>query len=226
MSPPLQAEDEIAALTMALGASFGGALGVTATSGPGMSLSAEALGLAVMAELPCIVVNLQRGGPSTGLPTKTEQADLLQALFGRHGECPLPVLAPTSPGDCFAMAYEAVRLAIRYMTPVVLLSDIYLAQSAEAWRIPAPADLLPLAASDPVAPQGTDTGTPFLPYARDSRLARPWALPGTPGLSTASAAWKKKPTSGDVSYDPLNHEALVKLRAAKIARIADEIPAA
>jgi 2-oxoglutarate/2-oxoacid ferredoxin oxidoreductase subunit alpha len=219
----LQAEDEIAALTMALGASFGGALGVTATSGPGMSLSTEALGLAVMAELPCVVVNLQRCGPSTGLPTKTEQADLLQALFGRHGECPLPVLAPTTPADCFEMAYEAARLATRYMTPVVLLSDIFLAQSAESWRIPAPADLPPLEVSHASsAPAGGDK-TPFMPYASDERLARPWAIPGTPGLEHRVGGLEKEADTGNVSYEPLNHEALVKLRAAKIAHIADEI---
>jgi 2-oxoglutarate ferredoxin oxidoreductase subunit alpha len=227
----LQAEDEIAALAMAVGASFGGSLGVTATSGPGMSLSAEGLGLAVMAELPCVVVNLQRGGPSTGLPTKTEQADLLQALFGRHGECPLPVLAPGSAADCFTMAYEAVRLATRYMTPVVLLSDVHLAHSAQAWRIPANGELPDVEVHHPAASRcygsgvrNQETSVPLLPYERDEQLARPWALPGTPGLEHRVGGLEKEDKTGDVSYDPVAHETLVKIRADKIARIASDIP--
>jgi 2-oxoglutarate ferredoxin oxidoreductase subunit alpha len=221
----LQAEDEIAALSMALGAAFGGALGVTATSGPGMSLSAEGLGLAVMAELPCVIVNVQRGGPSTGLPTKTEQADLFQALFGRHGECPLPVLAPSSPADCFTTVFEAVRLAVRFMTPVVLLSDLYLANSAEPWKIPNVTDLptVDVRHPEPFNPQSNGVAA-RLPYERDARLVRPWAIPGTPGLEHRIGGLEKEDKTGDDSYDPLNHEAMVKIRAAKIANVADEIP--
>ncbi len=220
----LQAEDEMAALSMALGASFGGALGATATSGPGMSLSAEGLGLAVMAELPLVCINAQRGGPSTGLPTKTEQADLFQALFGRHGECPLAVLAPSSPADCFAMTYEAVRLAVRFMTPVVVLSDVYLGNSAEAWRIPAVADLGAIEVRHPAGSSSTNGGGRFMPYARDEKLVRPWALPGTPGLEHRIGGLEKEDKTGNVSYEPINHETLVKIRAAKIAHIAAEIP--
>jgi 2-oxoglutarate ferredoxin oxidoreductase subunit alpha len=216
----LQAEDDIGALTMALGASFGGALGATAASGPGMSLSAEALGLAVMAELPCIVINVQRGGPSSGLPTKTEQADLFQALFGRHGECPLAVLAAASPSDCFAAAYEAARIAVRFMTPVVLLSDLHLAQSAEPWRIPATDELQPITFQR----SACAAGEPFLPYARDERLVRPWAIPGAPGLEHRVGGLEKEDKTGNVSYEPVNHEKLVRLRAAKIDRIAEEVP--
>ncbi len=223
---PLQAEDEIAALTMALGASFGGSLGVTATSGPGMSLSADGLGLAVMAELPCVVLNLQRGGPSSGLPTKTEQADLMQALFGRHGECPLPVLAAASAADCFAVAHEAVRLAVRFMTPVVLLSDLSVAQSTELWKVPAPADLPAVQVEHPRAGHEANNGSQpgFLPYARDERLARPWAVPGTPGLEHRVGGLEKEDKTGNVSYDPVNHETMVGIRAAKIANIANDIP--
>lgn len=219
----VQAEDEIAALCMALGAAFGGCLGVTATSGPGMSLSAEALGLAVMTELPCVLVNVQRGGPSTGLPTKTEQADLLQAMFGRHGECPLPVLAPASPADAFAVAYEAARLAIHHMTPVVVLSEVYLANSAEPWKVPDVADLPAIVARQP-ASTGPDNGVPFAPYQRDAGLVRPWAVPGTPGLEHRLGGLEKEDRIGNVSYDPLNHERMVGLRARKIAAIADELP--
>lgn len=218
-----QAEDEIAALGMALGATFGGALGVTASSGPGLSLQSEALGLAVMAELPCVVIDLQRGGPSTGLPTKTEQSDLLQALFGRHGECPLIVVAPSSPADCFSMAYEAVRLAIRHMTPVVLLSDLYLAIAAEPWRIPAPAELPAIDVRRPSAPHGADSA-PFLPFGRDERLARPWAVPGTPGLEHQIGGLEKEAGTGHVSYDPLNHEQMIQLRARKIMQAAADVP--
>ena len=217
----VQAEDHLAAAGMALGASFAGALGVTATSGPGLSLQAETLGLGAMAELPCVIIDVQRAGPSTGMPTKTEQADLLQALYGRHGECPLPVLAPSSPADCFTMSYEAARLALRYMTPVIVLADAYLAHSAEPWKIPAAADLprigLPHRLSAP-------SRNGFVPYARDDRLARPWAVPGTPGLEHRAGGLEKEPGTGHVSYDSLNHEAMVSERAAKIAGIADDIP--
>src|SRR5207244_12324065 len=172
----LQAEDEIAAAGAAIGASFGGALGVTGTSGPGICLKSEAIGLAVMTELPLVVIDVQRGGPSVGLPTKTEQADLLQAMFGRNGECPLPVLAPASPSDCFATTLEAVRIACRYMTPVVVLSDVFLASGAEPWRIPKDAELPAVAVPE------VDGDGPFRPYGRDAKLARPWAAAGTPGL--------------------------------------------
>jgi 2-oxoglutarate/2-oxoacid ferredoxin oxidoreductase subunit alpha len=221
----LQAEDEMAALSMALGASFGGALGVVATSGSGMSLSAEGLGLTVMAELPLVCINVQRGGPSNGMLTKTEQADLFQALFGRHGECPLAVLAPSSPADCFAITYEAVRLAVRFMTPVVVLSDVYLANSAEAWKIPASADLTAIEVRHPTGTSTSNNGSGrFMPYARDEKLVRPWALPGTPGLEHRIGGLEKEDKTGNVSYEPINHETLVKLRAAKIANIAAETP--
>ncbi len=217
----VQAEDEIAAINLALGAAFGGALGATATSGPGLSLKAETLGLAVMAELPLIVIDVQRAGPATGLPTKVEQADLLQALFGRHGECPLPVLAPCSPADGFAIALEAARIAVRFMTPVLVLSDGYLANGAEAWRVPSPEELPKL---DVRRPAPTANGTPFMPYHRDERLSRPWAVPGTPGLEHRTGGLEKEDPSGNVSYDPLNHEWMVQTRARKVAGIAADIP--
>jgi 2-oxoglutarate ferredoxin oxidoreductase subunit alpha len=224
----IQAEDELAAINMALGAAFGGALGATATSGPGLSLKAETLGLAVMAELPLIVIDVQRAGPATGLPTKTEQADLLQALFGRHGECPLPVLAQQSPSDGFAIVLEAVRLAVRFMTPVVVLSDGYLANGGEAWCVPCPDELPDLKVKKVSAPsavgrteRGADT---FLPYQRDERLARPWAAPGTPGLEHRSGGLEKEDPTGEVSYDPLNHEWMVQTRARKVANIAADVP--
>ncbi len=214
-----QAEDEIAAVSAAIGASFGGALGVTATSGPGMCLKAEAINLAVMVELPLIVCNIQRGGPSTGLPTKTEQADLLQVLFGRNGESPVPVLAAASPGDCFAIALEAARIAIRYMVPVIVLSDGYIANGSETWKLPAIQDLPDLRvefASDPQA---------FQPYLRDAEtLARPWAVPGTPGLEHRIGGLEKEDVTGNVSYEPLNHERMVRLRAEKVERIARDVP--
>ena len=216
-----QAEDEIAAVTSAIGAAFGGALGVTASSGPGIALKTEAIGLAVMTELPLIVVNVQRGGPSTGLPTKTEQADLMQAMFGRNGECPLPVIAARSPADCFDMAQEAWRIATRYMTPVMLLTDGYIANGAEPWKIPS-VDSLP---HHPVQHPGPPTnGHTFEPYARDERLARPWAIPGTPGLMHRIGGLEKQDITGNVSYDPKNHEHMVNLRARKIAGIAKELP--
>jgi 2-oxoglutarate ferredoxin oxidoreductase subunit alpha len=228
----MQAEDEIAAAGMAIGAAFGGALGVTATSGPGICLKSEAIGLAVMTELPFVVIDVQRGGPSTGLPTKTEQADLLQALFGRNGECPLAVLAPCSPADCFHMAFEAVRLAVQFMTPVLLLSDGYLANGAEPWGIPAVGSLPHIRVRHPAAVsangsgngQGNGEAAHFLPYERDERLVRPWAVPGTPGLEHRIGGLEKEDVTGNVSYDPVNHHHMVMTRAKKIANIANDIP--
>jgi 2-oxoglutarate ferredoxin oxidoreductase subunit alpha len=222
-----QAEDEIAGVGAALGAAFGGHLGVTTTSGPGLSLKAETLGLAVSLELPLIVVDIQRGGPSTGLPTKTEAADLLQALYGRHGEAPLPVVACLSPSHCFTAALEAARLAVTYRTPVILLSDGYLANGAEPWRLP---DVGTLPTIDPnfaTEPNHvTDEGDPvFWPYLRDPEtLARAWATPGTPGLVHRIGGIEKSDGSGDISYDPQNHERMTRLRAEKIARIARTVP--
>ncbi len=214
-----QAEDEIAAITSAIGASFGGALGVTGTSGPGLALKAEAVGLAVMTELPVIIVDVQRGGPSTGLPTKTEQADLLQAMFGRNGECPVPVLAPESPTDCFDTAIEAVRIATRFMTPVLLLSDGYLGNGSEPWRIPDAEQIEVIS-----IPRPEHDGSPFRPYVRDEFLSRPWALPGTPGLEHRIGGLEKENVTGNVSYDPENHEKMVRLRAEKVANVAKVIP--
>ncbi len=216
-----QAEDEIAAMASVVGAAFGGAMAVTGTSGPGVSLKSEAMGLAVMTELPMIVVNVQRAGPSTGLPTKTEQADLYQALYGRHGECPMPVLAASSPADCFDVAIEAWRIAARYMTPVMILSDAYVANGSEPWRIPEMESLPKIAVTHP-GPQ-TD-GEQFLPYARDEHLSRPWALPGTPGLMHRIGGLESQDQTGAVSYDPANHEYMIQLRARKIAGIANDIP--
>jgi len=221
----MQAEDEIAAIGMAIGASFGGALGATATSGPGLCLKSEAIGLAVMTELPLLVIDVQRGGPSTGLPTKTEQADLLQAMFGRNGECPVAVVAPCSPADCFAMIFEAIRLAVGFMTPVLFLSDGYLANGAEPWLIPNLAELPKIVVKHPNASHGDGNGTgTFLPYKRDERLVRPWATPGTAGLEHRIGGLEKEDVTGNVSYDPNNHEHMVKTRARKIANIADDIP--
>jgi 2-oxoglutarate ferredoxin oxidoreductase subunit alpha len=215
----IQAEDEIAAAGMALGAAFGGRIGVTATSGPGMDLKAETIGLAVALELPLVVVDVQRAGPSTGMPTKTEQADLLMALYGRHGESPLPVIAPSTPGGCFDAAFEAVRIAIRYRTPVILLSDTFLASSSEPWRIPAVEDLPEI---DPAFARADGSG--LQPYARDQRLARPWAVPGTEGLQHRIGGLEKADVTGNISYDPANHARMTELRAAKIAGIASELP--
>jgi 2-oxoglutarate ferredoxin oxidoreductase subunit alpha len=231
----MQAEDEIAAGGAAIGAAFGGSLGVTATSGPGICLKAEAIGLAVMTELPLIIIDVQRGGPSTGLPTKTEQADLLQAMYGRNGECPVAIVAPRSPADCFDMAFEAVRLAIRFMTPVFVLSDGYLANGAEPWLIPKVDDLPKITVTHPTSFNGTGNGsvnghgnghepTHFLPYKRDERLVRQWAIPGTPGLEHRIGGIEKEDVTGNVCYDPVNHEHMVHTRAKKIANIADEIP--
>ncbi len=215
-----QTEDETAAMAAAVGAAFGGGLGATATSGPGLSSKAEALGLAVTAELPVVVIDVQRGGPGLGLPTKTEQADLFQALFGRHGECPVAVLAARSPADCFDAVYEAARLAVGHMTPVLLLSDALLASGAEPWRVPDAAELAPIPVRRPTAVRGV----PFQPYQRDERQVRPWATPGTPGLEHRIGGLEKEDGSGAVSYDPINHERMVRLRAEKIARIADDVP--
>jgi 2-oxoglutarate ferredoxin oxidoreductase subunit alpha len=219
----IQAEDEIAAAGMALGAAFGGRLGVTATSGPGMDLKAETIGLAVALELPMIVVDVQRAGPSTGMPTKTEQSDLLMALYGRHGESPLPVIAPSTPGGCFQMAFEAVQVALRYRTPVIILSDTFLASSSEPWRIPE-VDSLPEIDPAFAATPDADDGEPFLPYARDDRLARPWAVPGTPGLQHRIGGLEKADVTGNISYDAANHERMTELRAAKVAGIVREVP--
>ncbi len=221
----LQAEDEIAAMGMAVGAAFGGALGVTATSGPGICLKSEAIGLAVMTELPVVVIDVQRGGPSTGLPTKTEQADLLQAMFGRNGECPAAIVAPCSPADCFTMIFEAVRLAIGFMTPVFLLSDGYLANGAEPWLIPRPDQLPRINVQHPEKRGGNGNGEAhFLPYKRDNRLVRQWAVPGTAGMEHRIGGLEKEDVTGNVSYDPQNHEHMVRLRAQKVANMANEIP--
>jgi 2-oxoglutarate ferredoxin oxidoreductase subunit alpha len=216
----LQAEDEIAAAGIALGASFAGDLGVTGTSGPGMDLKAETLGLAVALELPLVVVDVQRAGPSTGMPTKTEQSDLLLALFGRHGESPMPVIAARSPAHCFEVAIEAVRIAITYRTPVVVLSDTFLANSSEPWRIP---DVEDLPRIDPNFATAPNAGAEFMPYLRDERLARPWAVPGTPGLQHRIGGLEKD-EAGQISYDPENHQRMTEVRAAKVARIAEDIP--
>jgi 2-oxoglutarate ferredoxin oxidoreductase subunit alpha len=224
-----QAEDEIAACTSAIGAAFAGDLAFTTTSGPGLSLKSEAVGLAVSLELPLVVVDIQRGGPSTGLPTKTEAADLLQAMFGRHGESPLPVVAASRPSDCFDATIEAARLALKYRTPVILLSDGYLANSAEPWKLPDVADLPDLTVEFTTEPNHTDPdGTPvFWPYLRDSQtLARPWAVPGTPGLEHRIGGIEKADGSGDISYTPENHQRMTDLRAAKVAGIAHDIPPA
>ena len=216
-----QAEDEIAGVTSAIGASFGGSLAITTTSGPGVALKTEALGLAVMVELPVVVINVQRGGPSTGLPTKTEQADLLQALYGRNGEAPIPIVAASTPGNCFYAAIEASRIALKYMTPVFLMTDGYLANGSEPWMIPKSADLPDLTVKFRTEAEG------FMPYLRDEKtLARPWAIPGTPGLEHRIGGLEKQHLTGNVSYDPANHEYMVRLRAEKVERIADDIPTA
>ncbi len=214
-----QAEDEIASVCAAIGASFTGHIGLTGTSGPGVALKQEAIGLAVMTELPLVVINVQRGGPSTGLPTKTEQADLLQAIYGRNGECPVIVIAPATPADCFTMAMEAVRLAFRHMTPVFFLSDGYLANGAEPWALPNVADLPAIDVKFATDPEG------FLPYSRDEEtLARPFAIPGTPGMEHRIGGIEKQHETGNVSYDPDNHEFMVKMRQAKVDRAAEFIP--
>jgi 2-oxoglutarate/2-oxoacid ferredoxin oxidoreductase subunit alpha len=220
-----QAEDEIAGIGAALGASFGGALAITTTSGPGISLKSEAIGLAVMTELPLLIVDVQRGGPSTGLPTKTEQSDLLQAMFGRNGEAPVPVIAPQSPGDCFDAALEASRIALTYRTPVILLSDGYLANGAEPWAIPAVDELPDLsgAVNFATGPNGEDGE--FLPYLRDEdTLARPWAIPGTAGLQHRIGGLEKADRTGNISYDPANHDFMTRTRQAKVDGIAADLP--
>jgi 2-oxoglutarate ferredoxin oxidoreductase subunit alpha len=214
-----QAEDEIAAMTSAIGAAYGGALAITTTSGPGMALKMEAIGLAIAVELPIVICDIQRGGPSTGLPTKTEQADLLQALFGRNSEAPVPVLAAATPGDCFWVALEASRIAIKYMVPVIVLSDGYLANGAEPWRIPELSELPEIPVRYRTEPEG------FLPYARDPQtLARPWAVPGTPGLEHRVGGLEKQDGTGNVNYEPLNHERMVHLRAAKVEAVVQDVP--
>lgn len=217
-----QAEDEIAAITSAIGAAYAGALAITTTSGPGMALKTEALGLAVAVELPLIVCDIQRGGPSTGLPTKTEQADLLQALFGRNSEAPIPVLAASTPADCFWVALEASRIAVKYMVPVIVLSDGYLANGAEPWRIPSLNEIPEIPAQFAKQKNGPDG---FLPYKRNPEtLARPWAIPGTPGLEHRIGGLEKQDVTGNINYEPLNHENMVRIRAAKVAAMAQEIP--
>jgi 2-oxoglutarate ferredoxin oxidoreductase subunit alpha len=214
-----QAEDEIAAIGAAIGASYGGALGLTASSGPGIALKTEAMGLAVMVELPLVVIDVQRAGPSTGMPTKNEQADLLQVMFGRNSDSPVPIVAPATPGECFDYAIEAWRLALKYMTPVVYLSDAFLATGSEPWRIPSVADLPSIAVRNATRGDG-----PFRPYERDpDTLARPWAVPGTAGLEHRIGGLEKADITGNVSYDPDNHHRMQMLRAAKVAGIADDI---
>ena len=217
-----QGEDEIAAITAAIGASYGGSLGITTTSGPGMALKTEAMGLAVMLEIPLVVINIQRGGPSTGLPTKTEQSDLLQAYYGRNGECPMPVIACSTPSDCFNMAYEAVRISVQHMTPVILLSDGYIANGAEPWRFPQSADLPEIKVN---FKKELDADEPkFQPYRRDEKLARAWAIPGTPGLEHRIGGIEKQDITGNISYDPENHQHMVNVRQGKVDKIAHYIP--
>jgi 2-oxoglutarate ferredoxin oxidoreductase subunit alpha len=215
----VQAEDEIAAANMALGAAFGGQLGVTATSGPGMDLKAETVGLAVALELPLVVIDVQRAGPSTGMPTKTEAGDLLMALYGRHGESPLPVVAPCTPADCFDAGIEAARIAVRHRTPVILLSDTFLANSSEPWQLP---DVHALPAIEPDFAGGPNQNGAFMPYLRDGMLARPWAVPGTPGLRHRIGGLEKEDVTGNISYQPEKHDHMTRLRAERVARV--EVP--
>ena len=216
-----QAEDEIAAVASTIGASYGGNLAITGTSGPGMALKGEAMGLAAMLELPLVICDVQRGGPSTGLPTKTEQSDLLQALYGRNGECPMPVISASTPSDCFYAAIEACRIALQYMTPVILLSDGYIANGAEPWKFPKAEDIPAIAVKFKQSPE---EGEEFLPYARDERHVREWALPGTSGLAHRLGGLEKQDGTGDVSYDPANHEYMVKIREAKVEDMAKDLP--
>lgn len=215
-----QAEDEIAAICSSIGASFGGNLGVTASSGPGIALKAEAMGLAIMLEIPLVICNIQRGGPSTGLPTKTEQSDLFQALYGRNGEAPLPVISASSPADCFETIFEACRIAIEFMTPVIFLSDGYIANGAEPWRFPNANDLKEIKVSF----AKEKNGDKFLPYKRDEKLSRPWAIPGTTGLEHRIGGIEKQHETGNISYEPENHEFMVRMREAKVEKVADYIP--
>jgi 2-oxoglutarate/2-oxoacid ferredoxin oxidoreductase subunit alpha len=217
-----QAEDEIAGISAAIGASYGGSIGMTSTSGPGMALKTEAMGLAMMLEIPLVIINIQRGGPSTGLPTKTEQSDLMQAYYGRNGEAPIPIIAAATPSDCFYMAFEAIRIAIQHMTPVILLSDGYIANGAEPWKFPTESSL---PAIEVKFKKGLDEGEEkFLPYKRNEKGARPWAIPGTPGLEHRIGGLEKQAETGNVSYDSENHEFMVKAREAKVDKIADYIP--
>jgi 2-oxoglutarate ferredoxin oxidoreductase subunit alpha len=222
-----QAEDEIAAITSSIGASYGGSLGVTTTSGPGMALKAEAMGLAVMLEIPLLIINVQRGGPSTGLPTKTEQSDLLQAYYGRNGECPMPVISASTPSDCFDAVYEAVRVSVQHMTPVIFLSDGYIANGAEPWKFPSAADLQEIKVSFATEKNENyfDANGKFQPYHRDEKLVRPWAIPGTPGLEHRVGGLEKQDLTGNISYDSDNHQHMVKTRQKKVDLIADYIPA-
>ena len=217
-----QAEDEIAAITSAIGAAYGGSLGVTTTSGPGMALKGEAMGLAVMLEIPLLICDIQRGGPSTGLPTKTEQSDLLQAYYGRNGECPMPIVSASTPADCFEAVYEAVRIAVQHMTPVIFLSDGYIANGAEPWKFPTSDQLPPITVKFK-----TELGhgeEKLQPYLRDEKLARPWALPGTPGLEHRIGGLEKQNITGNVNYEPENHQLMVKIRQDKVDKIAEYIP--
>jgi 2-oxoglutarate ferredoxin oxidoreductase subunit alpha len=217
----MQAEDEIAAANIVVGAAFGGHLGVTATSGPGMDLKAETIGLAVALELPMVIVDVQRAGPSTGMPTKTEAGDLMLAMYGRHGESPLPIVAPATPAGCFDAAIEAVRIAVKYRTPVILLSDTFLANSSEPWLVPSAADIAPI---DPGFATGPNAGDEFLPYSRDENGARPWAVPGTPGTVHRIGGLEKEHGSGNISYDSDNHALMTHLRAGKVAGVARDVP--
>ncbi len=217
-----QAEDEIAAITSAIGAAYGGSLGVTTSSGPGIALKGEAMGLAVMLEIPLIICNIQRGGPSTGLPTKTEQSDLMQAYYGRNGECPMPVVSASTPADCFDAVYEAVRIAVQHMTPVIFLSDGYIANGAEPWKFPSTEELRPITVK--FKTELGDQEEKLQPYLRDEKLARPWAVPGTPGLEHRIGGLEKQNVTGNISYEPENHQLMVKIRQEKVDKIAEYIP--
>jgi 2-oxoglutarate/2-oxoacid ferredoxin oxidoreductase subunit alpha len=217
-----QAEDEIAGIASAIGASYGGALGVTTSSGPGIALKGEAMGLAMMLEIPLVIVNIQRGGPSTGLPTKTEQSDLMQAYYGRNGECPMPIISASTPADCFESVYEAVRIAVQHMTPVIFLSDGYIANGAEPWKYPNSAQLAPIPVT--FKKELAEGEEKYKPYARDEKLARPWALPGTPGLEHRIGGLEKQNITGNINYEPENHQLMVKLRQEKVDKIANYIP--
>jgi 2-oxoglutarate/2-oxoacid ferredoxin oxidoreductase subunit alpha len=217
-----QAEDEIAGIASAIGASYGGALGVTTSSGPGIALKGEAMGLAMMLEIPLLIINIQRGGPSTGLPTKTEQSDLMQAYYGRNGECPIPIISASTPADCFDSVYEAVRIAVQHMTPVIFLSDGYIANGAEPWKYPTSADLAPIPVT--FKKELAEGEEKYKPYARDEKLARPWAVPGTAGLEHRIGGLEKQNITGNVNYEPENHQLMVNLRQEKVDKIANYIP--
>jgi len=218
-----QAEDEIAAITSAIGAAYGGSLGITTSSGPGIALKGEAMGLAVMLEIPLLIINIQRGGPSTGLPTKTEQSDLMQAYYGRNGECPMPIVSASTPSDCFSAVYEAVRIAVQHMTPVMFLSDGYIANGAEPWKFPKSEDL-PAIKVNFAGVKDMNADGKFMPYQRDEKLARPWAKPGTAGLEHRVGGLEKQDITGNISYDSDNHQHMVKTRQAKVDMIANYIP--